>query len=36
MNLGEANAIISEFEKRYPFIKVRLQRTGSEKLLTQS
>ena len=35
MNLGEANAIISEFEKRYPFIKVRLNRTGSEKLLTR-
>lgn len=35
MNLAEANAVISEFEKRYPFIKVRLQRTGSEKLLTR-
>ena len=35
MNLGEANAIIGEFEKRYPFIKVRLHRTGSEKLLTR-
>ena len=35
MNLAEANAIIGEFEKRYPFIKVRLQRTGSEKLLTR-
>ena len=35
MNLGEANAIIVEFEKRYPFIKVRLNRTGSEKLLTR-
>jgi iron(III) transport system substrate-binding protein len=35
MNLSEANAIISEFEKRYPFIKVRLNRTGSEKLLTK-
>ena len=35
MNLAEANAMISEFEKRYPFIKVRLQRTGSEKLLTR-
>ena len=35
MNLSEANAVIGEFEKRYPFIKVRLQRTGSEKLLTR-
>src|SRR6185295_18468482 len=35
MNLAEANAIINEFEKRYPYIKVRLQRTGSEKLLTR-
>jgi iron(III) transport system substrate-binding protein len=35
MNLGEANALIAEFEKRYPAIKVKLQRTGSEKLLTR-
>src|SRR5262245_30108522 len=35
MNLSEANAVISEFEKRYPFVKVKLQRTGSEKLLTR-
>lgn len=35
MNLAEANAVIGEFERRYPFIKVRLQRTGSEKLLTR-
>jgi iron(III) transport system substrate-binding protein len=35
MNLSEANAVIGEFEKRYPFIKVRLNRTGSEKLLTR-
>jgi iron(III) transport system substrate-binding protein len=35
MNLSEANALIGEFEKRYPFVKVRLQRTGSEKLLTR-
>ena len=35
MNLAEANAIIAEFEKRYPFIKVKLNRTGSEKLLTR-
>jgi iron(III) transport system substrate-binding protein len=35
MNLGEGNIMIAEFEKRYPFIKVRLNRTGSEKLLTK-
>ena len=35
MNLSEANALIAEFEKRYPFIKVKLNRTGSEKLLTK-
>ena len=35
MNLAEANALIGEFEKRYPFIKVKLNRTGSEKLLTR-
>ena len=35
MNLSEANAVIGEFERRYPFVKVKLQRTGSEKLLTR-
>jgi iron(III) transport system substrate-binding protein len=35
MNLGEANGMIGEFEKRYPPIKIKLQRTGSEKLLTR-
>jgi iron(III) transport system substrate-binding protein len=35
MNLSEANALIGEFEKRYPFVKVKLNRTGSEKLLTR-
>jgi iron(III) transport system substrate-binding protein len=35
MNLGEANALIGEFEKRYPFIKVKLNRASSEKLLTR-
>lgn len=35
MNLSEANALISEFEKRHPSIKVKLQRSGSEKLLTR-
>ncbi len=35
MNLGEANSVIAEFEKRYPFIKVKLNRAGSEKLLAK-
>jgi iron(III) transport system substrate-binding protein len=35
MNLAEAHTMIAEFEKRYPFIKVKLNRTGSEKLLTK-
>ena len=35
MNLAEANAVIGDFEKRYPFIKVKLNRIGSEKLLTR-
>lgn len=35
MNLSEANALIGEFEKRYPFIKIKLNRAASEKLLTR-
>ena len=35
MNLSEANIMIAEFEKRFPFIKVKLNRTGSEKLLAK-
>jgi iron(III) transport system substrate-binding protein len=35
MNLSEANALIAEFEKRFPSIKVKLSRSGSEKLLTK-
>ena len=35
MNLSEANAVIARFEERYPFVKVRLNRSGSEKLLTK-
>ena len=35
MNLSEANALIGAFERRYPFVKVKLNRTGSEKLLTR-
>ena len=35
MNLAEANIMITEFEKRYPPIKVKLNRAGSEKLLTR-
>src|SRR5690242_18930560 len=35
MDLSEANALIGEFEKRYPFIKIKLNRAASEKLLTR-
>jgi len=35
MNIGEANLLSSKFEQRYPFVKVKLNRTGSEKLLTR-
>src|SRR3972149_8212102 len=35
MNLSEANALIGEFAKRPPYGKVKLQRSGSEKLLTR-
>jgi iron(III) transport system substrate-binding protein len=35
MNLAEAHIMVAEFEKRYPFIKVKLNRAGSEKLLTR-
>src|SRR6266540_6163512 len=35
MNLEEANTMISRFEQKYPFVKVRLNRTDSEKLLTK-
>lgn len=35
MNLGEANLLSVKFEQRYPFVKVKLNRTGSEKLLTR-
>lgn len=35
MNLSEANTMIAKFEERYPFVKVQLNRTGSEKLLTK-
>lgn len=35
MNLDEANATIAKFEARYPFLKVKLARTGSEKLLAR-
>ena len=35
MNLSEANALIGEFERRFPFIKVKLNRATSEKLLTR-
>ena len=35
MNLAEANIMIAEFEKRYASLKVKLNRAGSEKLLTR-
>lgn len=35
MNIEEANAIISRFEKKYPFLKVKLIRVGGEGLLTR-
>src|SRR6266536_5972515 len=35
MNLEEANTMISRFEQKYPFVKVKLNRTDSEKLLTK-
>lgn len=35
MNLEEANETIRRFEEKYPFIMVKLARTGSEKLLTR-
>src|SRR5580765_1242466 len=35
MNVAEANAVISAFEKRYPCIKVKLNRSGSGRLLTR-
>jgi len=35
MNIAEAKTTIDEFEKRYPFVKVKLNRSGSEKLLTR-
>ena len=35
MNLEEANVMISRFEQKYPFVKVKLNRTDSEKLHTK-
>src|SRR6476660_4137255 len=35
MNLEEANTMIARFEQKYPFVKVKLNRTDSEKLLTK-
>ena len=35
MNLEEANRMIARFEQKYPFVKVRLNRADSEKLLTR-
>jgi iron(III) transport system substrate-binding protein len=36
MNIGEANTTIAKFEEKYPFVKVKMTRTGSEKLLTKA
>src|SRR5207245_9712711 len=35
MNLEEAKTMISRFEQKYPFVKVKLKRTDREKLLTK-
>ncbi|HWP59272.1 MAG TPA: extracellular solute-binding protein [Candidatus Acidoferrales bacterium] len=35
MNIEEANTMIARFQQKYPFVKVKLNRTGSEKLLTK-
>ena len=36
MNLAEANTTIAKFEEKYHFVKVKMMRTGSEKLLTKA
>ncbi|HEX9265756.1 MAG TPA: extracellular solute-binding protein, partial [Candidatus Binatia bacterium] len=35
MNLEETNTMIARFEQKYPFVKVKVNRTDSEKLLTK-
>ena len=35
MNLEESNTMIARFEQKYPFVKVKVNRTDSEKLLTK-
>ena len=35
MNIEEANAMIARFQTKYPFVKVKFNRTGSENLLTK-
>lgn len=35
MNLEEANTMVARFEKKFPFVKVKLNRADSEKLLTR-
>lgn len=35
MNLKEANTMINRFRKKYPFLKVKLNRTGSSRLLAK-
>ncbi|MET0583436.1 MAG: hypothetical protein ABW099_01055 [Candidatus Binatia bacterium] len=36
MNLEETNTMIARFEQKYPFVKVKVNRTDSEKLLTKN
>jgi iron(III) transport system substrate-binding protein len=35
MNVEEANAMIARFQAKYPFVKVKFNRAGNEKLLTK-
>src|ERR1700752_1904051 len=35
MNINDSNALLSRFEKKYPFIKTELLRAGSEQLLNR-
>ena len=35
MNVEEANAMIARFQAKYPFVKVKFNRAGNQKLLTK-
>ena len=35
MNINDSNALLSRFEKKYPFIKTELLRAGAEQLLNR-